>query len=728
MKQRQKLALGLWLLAAGASAQTDVWRQDSLQEVVVTGTGTQHLLKDAPVQTEVITARMLRGYAGRSIEDILAGLTASFAFSEDDMGSQMQMNGLGNSYILILVDGKRIHGDVGGQNDLGLIDPQNIEKIEIVKGASSALYGSDAIAGVVNIITRKHRDEGLLAENTTRVGSYGDVRQHNGLALRWGRLCSYTNFQLQHSDGWQNTATEHTEGSEPPIYDSRNKTVNRHTNWQVAERLTYQPTKRTELYAEGSTYWKRIYRVSGKYPHYDVKTWDMEYRNASASAGAKWKLGGGSDYLALDVDWNRHAYYYYYTATTLVEDYDKSAGTAYYPYFPYLPGQTELQSDQQRTMASLKTVLTLPCGNRLSAGAEYRYDWLKAPTRVDGGKAHDWTGAVYVQDEYNPTASVNLTAGLRLNHNRQFGTRLTPKVSALWRIGHPWRLRATWSQGFKTPAIRELYYRYVRQMSGTYLYLGNTGLKPQSSNYYAVSGEYTWHGLSITATLYYNKVSDMIALVTIPNYQAPDRYIAQYDPVKTRRYENIEDARTGGLDLNVSYQRGDFAVGAGYSYLDTKANQYDTTHDQMTEVVIDGTAHHKANAYATWNHRTAGNGATRKATSYGAGLYGRLSSKRYYQIDGDGRGYQTWRVTGNYEWNSRRLPFTSASLPLNFKIEAGVDNIFNYCDRTPHGLHLGTTTPGRTVYASLSIRFSQGRNIKNTYKSNFNSHQNNEDN
>ena len=84
---------------------------DVLQEVVVTGTGTQHLLSNAPVQTEVITRRDLEQYGGRSIEEILSGLSASFAFSEDDMGSQMQMNGLGNSYILVLVDGKRLHGD-----------------------------------------------------------------------------------------------------------------------------------------------------------------------------------------------------------------------------------------------------------------------------------------------------------------------------------------------------------------------------------------------------------------------------------------------------------------------------------------------------------------------------------------------------------------------------------------------------------------------------------------
>lgn len=253
MNKKKLMAVVAMSCLYGMTPAQDIWRTDTLQEVVVTGTGTQHLLKDAPVQTEVITRKMLENYGGSSLEDILAGLTASFAFNEGDMGSQMQMNGLGNSYILILIDGKRIHGDVGGENDLGLIDPHNIEKIEIVKGASSALYGSDAIAGVINIITKK-RDSGLMVENTSRVGSYGDVRQHNGLGLSIGKVKSYTNFHLQHSDGWQNTATEDKNQTEFLITDSRNKTVNRYNNWQVSERLTYEPVKGLELYAEGSTF------------------------------------------------------------------------------------------------------------------------------------------------------------------------------------------------------------------------------------------------------------------------------------------------------------------------------------------------------------------------------------------------------------------------------------------------------------------------------------------
>lgn len=675
----------------------------SLDEVVVTGTGTEHTLKNAPVQTEVISGKSLSHFAGKSLEEMLGMLTSSFDFNEGDMGSQMQMNGLGNNYILILIDGKRIHGDVGGENDLGLIDPHNIEKIEIVKGASSALYGSDAIAGVVNIITKKHRDEGLFLENTTRGGSYGDLRQHNGIGLSWGRWSSYTNFQLQHTDGWQNTSTEAPSQTEFLITDSRNKTVNRYTNYQIAERLTFAASKDLELYAEGSWYAKHIYRPCGKYASTDVTTYDFKYKNASAAAGGRWKLNS-TDVLTLDVDWNRHAYYYDFTDTTLTDGYIHGTFTHYYPYFP---GQDQLQSDQQRTMAQFKGVFALPYGNRLSTGAEWRYDWLKAPMRVDGGKATDNTGALYVQDEWNGLSGLNITAGLRFNHNQQFGFRLTPKVSAMYRLGDAWRVRASWSQGFKTPTPKELHYRYVRQMSGTYLYLGNTDLSPQKSNYYSAGVEYTRHGLSVTATGYYNDVKDMIALVTIPNYDAPEELYLQYQPIKTRQYKNLETAKTYGVDLSVRYTLQDFSFGLGYSYLDTDANIYDTNHEVMKKVTIDGMAHHKGNLFATWTHQF------KSSYRLGVGVYGKMSTKRYYQINGNGKGYNIWKLTTTHDFAGKK--------GLTYRLEAGIDNVFNYVDRTYHGLHLGTTTPGTTLFASFNIRFSQGKKTNTKFNHSINS-------
>ncbi len=680
---------------------------DSLQEVVVTGTGTQHLLKDAPVQTEVISRRQLQQYAGRSIEDILSGLSASLDFNASDMGSNLHMNGLGNAYVLILIDGRRLHGDNGGENDLSLIDPHHIERIEIVKGASSALYGSDAIAGVINIITRKHRERGVMVENTSRFGSYGDIREHAGLALNYGKFSSYTNFQLQHSDGWQNTSEEALSQTEYLITDSRNKTVNRHTNWQVSEHLAFQCTPQLSFYADGSTYWKRIYRPSGHHPGVDVKTWDMQYRNSSLSVGGKWLHGfteDKNDAITLDADWKRHAYRYVYTDTTLTDGYIKGRFTNYFPYFP---DDKQLQSDQRLAHITLKGVFTLTEVQRLSAGVEVRYDWLKAPMRVVGGKATDNTQALYVQDELSLFDPLHLTAGLRLTRNEGFGTRLTPKLSAMLKVGSDLRLRATWSQGFKTPTPKELHYQYIRNMNGVYLYLGNTNLKAQTSDYLGFSAEYTVGQFTLTLAPYYNKVKDMITLVTVPRSTASGELINQYDPIRVRQYQNIEDAETYGIDVTARYQGRHLTVGGSYSYLDTKANQYDTEEEIMRKVTIDGMAHHKANVYATWKHDFSRN------YQFGCGIYGRLSTKRYYQIDGDGKGYQLWRLT------------TSHQLGRNYRIEAGVDNLFDYCDRTPHGLHLGTTTPGRTFFASLTVRFNHGKKLTNQYKSNFNSNSNN---
>ena len=694
----------------GSQAQTDVWRADSLQEVVVTGTGTRHLLKDAPVQTEVITGRMLSHYGGKSLEEILAGLTASFAFSEGDMGSQMQLNGLGNSYVLILIDGKRIHGDVGGENDLGLIDPHNIEKIEIVKGAQSALYGSDAMAGVINIITKKHTEKGLYADNTTRYGAHRDLRQHNSVALTVGKITTQTNFQLQRSDGWQNTAEELAEGT--VLTDSKNKTVNKFRNWQLAERLTCQLLPRLQLYAEGSYYKKDIMRPrNGTHPSCDVYTYDLHYHNASAAIGGKWQFGKSRrpDEVTLDVDWNKHAYYYDYTAKTY--EYVLLQGEAYgdqdgeWFSVPMMPGQRKLQSDQQRLMASLKGIFHLPCGNTLNAGAEYRYDYLKAPERTETGTASDHTAALYVQDEYNPLAWLNITAGVRLVDNRNFGIRLTPKVSTMLSAGD-FRFRLGWSQGFKTPTVKELHYRYLHVMgSSTFFNIGNRSLRPQTSNYYSANVEYRSSKLTASLTGYLNRLYRMIALVNVPVGEIPAGITTAYlgdgsNNVQARMYKNMDDARTCGLDVTLSYQvMSGLTLNAAYSYLDTKAHLYDADKDCLQTVVIDGTAHHKWSASAVYSYRVC------PTYQLGVSLSTRGSSTRYYQNNGNGRAYQIWRINTTHN-------FGKAGKLMAYTVQLGVDNIFNYVDRTMHPYHLGNNTSGATLYGSVAIKFNYGKRVK----------------
>lgn len=700
----RKGALALLVLTCSLplSAQNETTLSEKLEEVVVTATGTPHTLKDVPVQTEIISRRQIEQLGAASFEDILSQLSAGFDFNAGDMGSQMTLNGLGNNYILIMIDGKRLNGDNGGENDLGRIDPHNIDHIEIVKGAGSALYGSDAMAGVINVITRRHDDQALYLENTTRGGSYMDLRQHNSIGFSVGRFTSLTTFQMQHTDGWQNTAEENPAQTEYHIFDSRNKTVNMYTNGQIGQRITYTPSDRLSFEADGYLYRKRIFRpTNGRHPSCDVNTFDMKYRDAGASLGSEYKLKG-TDRITLDISWDRHAYYYHYTDTTLEEGYDPNGN--YTPYYPYFPDQEHLQSDQQRTMAELKGVFSLPYGNLLSAGAEYRFDYLHAPMRVKRGRADDWTTALYLQDEYTGVSWLNITAGIRLIENKAFGFHATPKISAMFKVADL-RIRTGWSRGFKSPTPKEQGYHYLRTMGATtFFYMGNPKLKPQTSDYLSAGVEFSRGGFSASVTGYRNELYNMITLVNVPLSQIPAGEAPEYmgdgsGQITPRMYMNMEDALTMGVDASLTWRiTSDITLGGSYSWLDTKAHVYDTKHSRLSEVTIDGMAHHKGNLYGTWQHRY------NDTYRMGIGLYGRASSTRYYQNNGNGKPYQIWKLTTTHDLGRGKNGMT-------WRVEAGIDNILDYKETTPHGLHYGTTSPGRTFYCTLSLKFSKGRKM-----------------
>ena len=234
MKAKYAFVAGLLCASGYVSGQSIIEGKKNedlsllLEEVVVTGTGTNHYLKEAPVQTEVITKRALEQYQARTIEELLNGLSPSISFMDGSMGNHIQLNGLSNDYILIMIDGKRMNGDVGGQNDLNMLNLANIERIEIVKGAASSLYGSDAIAGVINIITKKNLSKQELT-STSRVGEYGDVRESISLGWTFGKVKSVTALDFHHTDGWRNTDLQWNQQQLKP--GSTQKTVKRSTNY-----------------------------------------------------------------------------------------------------------------------------------------------------------------------------------------------------------------------------------------------------------------------------------------------------------------------------------------------------------------------------------------------------------------------------------------------------------------------------------------------------------------
>lgn len=646
-----------------------------LEEVVVTGTGTEHYLKDAPVQTEVITRRALEQFQARSMEELLAGLSPSLTFHDGSMGSHIQLNELNNDYILILIDGKRMNGDVGGQNDLNLLNPANIERIEIVKGAASSLYGSDAIAGVINIITKKHHDKTEFT-STSRVGAYGDVRESASLGLTIGQVKSMTGVNFHHTDGWRNTDLQWNQQQLKP--GSTMKTVNRSTNYTLTESLDWNVNNRLSLTASGSYYERWVVRPHGPWSYLPN---DFYYRNYDFAAGGKYRLGG-RNYLTADLSYDRYGYFYDYKLQE-VTDYFKDGDR-----ITYFPGQRIKQSVQRQVLGQAKGVFYIGDRHLLNTGFEYLYNHLESPHHIDGDRASVYTLAAYAQEEWTAADDVVLTAGARGTVHKETGFNLSPKIAVLYNKGD-FRLRASYALGYKSPTVKELYYNYTATLGGGSLtaYHGNKDLKAQTSQYASVGAEYAGRKFQASVTAYANFLRNMIELVEI-NLTAEEKL----DEIeKSKMYLNLTQARIWGVDFTFNYQPVQtLTVSGGYSFSDPRAQYPDQGADYMKYIPIDATSQHNATLNASWHH-------TWSRYRLGLAVYGRYQSVRRYVEDNDADAFQTWRINTAHTL----LGMKKWTLTLN----VGVDNLFNYLDRTPFGRNRATTTPGRTVYASALVKF-----------------------
>lgn len=680
---KHKYWLGAMLLCAAhtMTAQSIIENKDEkelsllLNEVVVTGTGTEHYLKDAPVQTEVLTGKALEQYQARSIDDLLSGLSPSLTFHDGDMGSHIQLNGLNNDYILIMVNGKRMNGDIGGQNDLNQLNPANIERIEIVKGAASSLYGSDAIAGVINIITKRSKEKTELT-STTRVGEYGDLRESTSLGITLGKVKSVTGVNIRHTDGWRNTDMEWYQHQ--LMSGSTMRNVNRSTNYTLSENLEWQVNKKLNLTAEGSYYERWVMRSHGALKYLPN---DFYYRSYTLAAGSKYKFGK-RNYITTDFSYGRYGYFYDYKLKETTDYFKDGDRITYYP------GQRIKQSIQQQVLAQVRGIFYLGEKHILNTGIEYQYNRLESPHHIENNFASVHTLAAYAQEEWTATNHFIVTAGVRGTQHKETGLNFSPKVSALYKAGN-FNLRASYAMGFKAPTIKELYYDYIGSIGGGALtaYHGNTDLKAQTSQYASASIEYVGNKFQASLTGYMNYLRNMIELVEI-KVTSEEKFL---EIEKSKRYTNLTKAHIYGMDFTFNYRpTRDISLGGGYSYANPKAQYADTGADYMKYIHIDATSNHNATLNATWQH-------TWNCYRLGVGVYGRYQSTRYYVNDNDADGFQTWRINTAHSL----LKMEYWTLTMN----VGVENLFDYVDRTPFGRNRATSTPGRNFYVSALIKF-----------------------
>lgn len=629
-----------------------------LNEVVVTGTGTHNKLKNSPIAVDVITQKELQNVSFPSFENLMMALTPSLSFTPNAMGSNLQLNGLSNRYVLIMVDGKRLAGDVSGNIDLSRINMTNIKRIEILKGAASSLYGSEAIGGVINIITDKPKDR-IFFSSKTRYAEWGQFTQSLNLDINTKRLNSSTSYQRNQSQGWQLNPHEYKKGK---LVDTHKQPVNPYYSDVLSQRFTINASKALSLYAQGSLFDRKLKRDPIE-PSY---TYNLKYEDYSIGAGAKYMLKNRA-VINLDM----------YTDNFDSNKVYITDGKT------YKKGDETLERRQKYYDANLKGSFDVGSLNRVTVGTQYQLNYLKSKGDIEDGSRDAYTLSFYAQDEIRLlNRRLQIVPGFRYVYNETFKNRFTPKLAAMYSLDH-FNFRASYSSGYRTPDLKYLYSNKESVLATTgkrTMSLANKDLNPETSNYYSVNVEYFNKFINLSVSGYINDVKNLIKLVDID--PMPSEYIGKFD--KVRQYANSSKVKIKGFDVNLnSYIGYGLSFGLGYSYVDSK--DYDTYKE------LEKISKHTGTVNTNWNKKWW-------ILDSNINFNGRLQSKRYFK-DGDGRNVNLWNLSTRHQLKDIN--------GFVFEPGFGLENIFDFVDNRPYGTNYATLSPGRVFYVSMSIRFSK---------------------
>jgi outer membrane receptor for ferrienterochelin and colicins len=490
-----------FLVVAGTNSIDFVLEQAviDLNGIVVTATRSGRPLKDVPIHTQVVYGTELQKTDANSLGDALTGYFPGIDFrnlSAGSGGSSIQMNGFGNKYLLILVDGERLNpGDTKDNVDLSRINTENIERIEIVRGASSALYGSDAIGGVINIITKKNAKacEGSIG---TRFSDYGEQRYFVDLGLKNGGLTSRTSAVYNKLDGWDINPEE------------LGKTVEATKNYTLSQRFGYQFSDRLNATGDFS-YFRRIDYNSTPLLE------DRRYEDYSGRISANYKL---SDAHQLEGVWYADHYMSYSLDMPAI-------------------GQDTKHYDKTFNSGRIQDNIKLSTNNSLVAGVEYNKDNLFSANGLSDGKTAQAL-IIFAQDVWDISPLLTAVAGGRMTFHSEYHENTTWQLAMNYRPG-AFNLRGAFGRGFRAPTLKELYMDF-NVPGAPITIIGNQSLKPENSNYYSLSAEYAHGKFNASVIGQYNNLNNLITEVFAPTNTNIPPFVYQYQNISKAEMLNVE--------------------------------------------------------------------------------------------------------------------------------------------------------------------------------------------
>ena len=601
----------------------------NLDEVTVTGTRTEKTVAETPVMTRIVPSEVLQRNDFESMIDVLEYNIPGLRFNTDPRGNNIQVQGLENSYILILVDGERLSTTPGGPIDFDRLTTANIKKIEVLKGAASALYGSSAMGMVINIITDipKRPLEGWAK---VRYGKYNDLQLDAGVGMKYKGFYAQTLFNRTSSDGYDLTPETPESFTENP---SHHMTIEEKLGWN---------NQYSRITVKGSLYWGEVENPweSTAPTHYRSLTKTLQV-NAEHAFNDRYKLYGT---YAGD----------FYTRKTV---YD----------FLYLPDSTNAWSHEQ----TVRLVDEFKPWDNLVIVKGFEWNGTKNYNKMQYGKEktiRDMDDAnLFAQADWMITDRLEVIGGFRYTHNSEFGSAFTPKINLMYSPGN-FKIRAGYSRGFKTPGLTELYSDF--NMGSVSHNIGNPDLKAEHSDYFSVSGEYTWQGrLMLTAELYQNTVDNKI------NSYNVDIEDPKPGELGTElRYENVKGVRIRGAEATATY----YPVSAlllrtSYAFCDAL--------NKETGLQLSGNSKHAMNWSASLHGKLLKHEGA--VTLSGRWDSKRISKSRRTETDDSGQevevittrtkpGYTMWKLTAQY------TPWTWKYMRLS--VTGGVDNLFDFVD------------------------------------------------
>lgn len=487
---------------------------EDLETVVITGTRTEKRLKDVPVLTQLVHPSHLQEIGLTTVNAALEHEVPGLNLSQFSYRSKVSFQGMNAKYVLFLIDGERIAGEMDGDLDYSRLNLDNVERIEVVRGASSALYGSNAIGGVINIITKK-QTAAFDYNAYGRYSSQNNINAGTSFGFKRKRLSGRTNFSYNFIEAYKLKG------------DSiRTKTQDTAMNMSIAQKFEYKASDKLLFTANGSIFYNKVYDG-------DIIPKHHAYSGIGGYIKAQYLINAKSDIELSFVSDNYSAYEVYF------KNNDK---------------HSKYSSDIQQCARLLGRFSTI--AGQIIAGIEYKPEKIYS-IRVSDTSRSASEQIIFVQDDYTINKYFSIVAGARATQHSQYGINFVPKISGMARFNN-FALRASYGKGFRSPSLKEMYYSF--EHLGMFILKGNPNLRPEKSDYYGFSIELNHSINNFSINFYYNDVRDMIANIWI-------------EP-KVGEYTNYQTATIKGIDiLEKIIPFKNLLISTGLSLVDSKNNE-----------------------------------------------------------------------------------------------------------------------------------------------------------